>query len=163
VCVAPTELISTLKELLAAQSAGQAALLGAVKSGMQARDKDASPDFNWLLTYTGRDVAAVIKVTVEALLPGKGWACMCMALVPGYAGGLLGSCAWSRYGCCCWSCLARLLLWAWHWCFRSVAARGSALVVTFAVVPLLPCQWGCSCLIPAMPDPAIAVALGFAA
>jgi myo-inositol-1-phosphate synthase len=72
VCVGPTEFISTIEKLLAAQSESQAALLGAVKSGMQARDKEASPAFNWLLTHTGRDVTAVIKATVEAALPGKG-------------------------------------------------------------------------------------------
>ena len=99
-CVGPTELISTIEKLLAAQSESQAALLGAVKSGMQARDKEASPAFNWLLTHTGRDVTAVIKATVEAVLPGKCWAHVCMALVLGYAGGLLGCCVWSRYGCC---------------------------------------------------------------
>ena len=99
-CVGSIELISTIEKLLAAQSAGQAALLGAVRSEMKARDVDASPAFNWLLTHTGRDVTAAVKVTVEAILPGKGWTHMCRALVLGYAGGLLGCCVWSRYGCC---------------------------------------------------------------
>ena len=61
-CAASADLLGAIKELMAGQLASNSALLGAMKSGFQAREKAGTePAFNWLLTHTGKDVAAFLR------------------------------------------------------------------------------------------------------
>ena len=53
---------------MAGQVASNSALLGAMKSGFQAREKaGAEPAFNWLLTHTGKDVAKFLRECIMAV------------------------------------------------------------------------------------------------
>jgi hypothetical protein len=71
------DLMQLLKEMLAGQAAmlagntaSQTALFGAMKSGFSGQNKAMQAViYNWLLTYTGTDMAGFIKMAIEQLLP----------------------------------------------------------------------------------------------
>ena len=63
------DLVGTLREMLASQQAGQAAMLGAMKSALATKDKASAEVYNWLITEAGLDMIEYVKASVSLAWP----------------------------------------------------------------------------------------------